>query len=498
MASNSQDYRKYLGILRTHQKLFIVISLAIMTTITVVSYLLPRKYEANAVIFIEKNIISELVKGITATTTLDDSVKVLTYALNSRNLMLKVVNDLDINLKNRSDADIEKMINDFKKNTTIRVKDKDLFTISFRHADPKFARDYVNSLVRSYIAANVTAKRDQTIDASQFLADQIGNFKEKVDKAASAVLDYKGKAGGIANLDESAILQEIHAAQQKLYDLQMQRQIIEGQMRNARTIGDPLSIKLAGLQKRLEELRIDYTDNYPEVQSIRAQIESLKSGARGQESVKTPPIVDPQEMARLGNELAALKATEQQLNRFIATNQSLLSSVPAARANLEKLETEKEGQKKMYDTLFSRHNQSEVTREMQLEDRTATFRIVDPAVTPVRPSSPDRIRIMLMGIIAGFAGAAALLILLDTLNEAVKTTADLDSFHLPVLAIIPFYQTPLAVQQAAAAMKRYYLLSGSYFIFLLSFLLMEFFEITLMDRLLNSIGLPELMKRFFQ
>jgi len=47
-------------------------------------------------------------------------------------------------------------------------------------------------------------------------------------------------------------------------------------------------------------------------------------------------------------------------------------------------------------------------------------------------------------------------------------------------------------------MKRYYLLSGSYFIFLLSFLLMEFFEITLMDRLLNSIGLPELMKRFFQ
>jgi polysaccharide chain length determinant protein (PEP-CTERM system associated) len=411
--------------------------------------------------------------------------------------MLKVVNDLDINLKNKSDADIEKMINDFRKDTTIKVKDRDLFTITFKHADPKFARDYVNTLVRSYIAANITAKRDQTIDASQFLADQIGNFKEKVDKAAAAVLDYKGKAGGIANLDESTILQEINSAQQKLYDLQMQRKIVEGQMHNTKTTGDPMQIKLAALQKRLEELRIDYTDNYPEVQSLKAQIESLKKETKAGGASHITSSADPQEMARLENQLAALKATEQQLNNFIATNQSLLSSVPAARANLEKLETEKEGQKKMYDTLFSRHNQSEVTKEMQLEDRTATFRIVDPAVTPVRPSSPNRLKIMFMGIIAGIGAAAVVLVLMDTLNETVKTTADLESFKLPVLAIIPFYQTPLEVQQATVAMGRFYLQSGMYFIFMLGFLVMELLEMTIMDQFLNSTGLPGLIQRFF-
>lgn len=497
MSSSVQEYSKYLYLLRTHQRRFVIISLAIMTVVTFFSYLMPRKYEANTVVFIEKSIITELVKGIASTVTLDDSIKVLTYALNSRGLMLRVINDLDINLKNRSDGDIEKMISDYKKSTTISVKDRDLFTISFKHADPKFARDYVNSLVRSYIAENVSLKRDQSLDASHFLVDQIGNFRQKVDKAESAVIEYKQKSGGVFNFDESAILQEIHSAQQKLYDLQMKRKVVEGQMNYSKAGTSPQMVKLSALQKRLDELRVMYTENYPEVQATKTQIEALKQDIKMRPAKAEGSSLDPDEMARLETELKALKEGELQLNRFIATNQALLSNVPTSKANLEKLESEKESQKQMYNTLFSRQSQSEVAKEMQLQDRTSTFRIVDPAVTPIRPTSPNRVRIMMMGILGGVVAGAVLLLLLDTFDQTVKYISDLDEFQLPVLAVIPIHRSPLQIQAAAASLFRFYLASGTYFMLLMGFLLMEFMQMTVMDRVLNGIGLPAMVQKLF-
>jgi len=498
MSSPVQEYSKYLYLLRTYQRRFVILSLAIMTVVTIFSYLTPRKYEANTVVFIEKSIITELVKGIAAVATIDDSIKVLTYALNSRGLMLRVINDLDLNLKNRSDGDIEKMISDFKKSTTISVKDRDLFTISFKHADPKFARDYVNSLVRSYIAENVSSKRDQSLDASHFLVDQIGNFRQKVDKAESAVIEYKQKSGGVFNLDESSILQEIHSAQQKLYDLQMKRKVVEGQMNYSKAGTSPQMVKLSALQKRLDELRVMYTENYPEVQATRSQIEALKQDIKMRPAkLEGGASLDPDEMARLETELKALKEGELQLNRFIATNQALLSNVPTSKANLEKLESEKESQRQMYNTLFSRQNQSEVAKEMQLQDRTSTFRIVDPAVTPIRPTSPNRVRIMLMGLLGGVVAGAVLLLLVDTFDQTVKYISDLDDFQLPVLAVIPIHRSPLQIQAAAASLFRFYLASGTYFMFLMGFLLMEFMQMTVMDRILNGIGLPAMVQKLF-
>ena len=497
MSSSVQEYNKYLYLLRTYQRRFVLLSLTIMTVVSFASYLMPRKYEANTVVFIEKNIITELVKGIAATATIDDSIKVLTYALNSRGLMLRVINDLDINLKNRSDGDVEKMISDFKRSTNISVKDRDLFTISFKHADPKFARDYVNSLVRSYIAENVSSKRDQSLDASHFLVDQIGNFRQKVDKAESAVIEYKQKSGGVFNLDESTILQEIHSAQQKLYDLQMKRKVVEGQMNYSKTGTSPQMVKLAALQKRLDELRVMYTDNYPEVQATKAQIEALKQDMKNRPAKPEATTVDPDEMARLETELKALKEGEIQLNRFIATNQALLSNVPTSKANLEKLETEKQSQQQMYNTLFSRQSQSEVAKEMQLQDRTSTFRIVDPAVTPIRPTSPNRVRIMLMGMLGGVVAGAVLLLLVDTFDQTVKYISDLDDFQLPVLAVIPIHRSPVQIQEAAASLFRFYLASGTYFMVLMGFLLMEFMQMTVMDRILNGIGLPAMVQKLF-
>ena len=60
------------------------------------NYVLPRKYEAKSTVYIEKNVISESVKGITVTPSMEDTIKVLTYGNNeSAPCLPKAAHSLD-------------------------------------------------------------------------------------------------------------------------------------------------------------------------------------------------------------------------------------------------------------------------------------------------------------------------------------------------------------------------------------------------------------------
>ena len=83
MTSNDMDYSKYLALIKRNKRVCIVVALAIMTVVTAISYVLPNKYEAKSTVFIEKSVIAELVKGLAFTPSVEDKIKVLTYAMNT-------------------------------------------------------------------------------------------------------------------------------------------------------------------------------------------------------------------------------------------------------------------------------------------------------------------------------------------------------------------------------------------------------------------------------
>lgn len=204
--STELDYSKYLHLLLRKKRLFAVISLAIMTAAIIASYIMPKKYEAKSTVFIEKSVISDLVKGIAVTPSVEDKIKVLTYALNSRTLIVKVIDELDLGLKKQSDAEMEKLIEEFQKSTIIKIKDKEgLFTISFTHENPRIARDYINTLVRRYIEENISSKREESYGATKFLSEQIDTFKQKLDQSESQVNQFKQEKGALLATDPATI-----------------------------------------------------------------------------------------------------------------------------------------------------------------------------------------------------------------------------------------------------------------------------------------------------
>ena len=118
-AQQQPDYRQYLSLIIRKKEWFVVISLLIMTAAIFVSYLLPRKYEATSTVFIEKNVISELVKGITISPSIEDTIKVLTYSVTSRSLLTKVVDTLDMNMVKGNAQSTEALVKSLQKRVNV-------------------------------------------------------------------------------------------------------------------------------------------------------------------------------------------------------------------------------------------------------------------------------------------------------------------------------------------------------------------------------------------
>lgn len=490
---NEFDFRKYLALLAKHKRLFVVVALAIMTLAVVASYVLPKKYEAKSIIYIEKNVLNDLLRGFAGVATgsaprdeaqqkLNSSLKMMT----TRSILTKVMNDLDLNVKKQSDAELEETLLSLQKNTDVQLNSNDgLITVRFTNKNPRIARDFVNTLIRRFVEVNLTAKREESYGAESFLAEQISSYKEKLDKIEVQIAKlYKEKGAALA-VDPTTSQPEISGAQSRIDELRTRRAQLEATRAHLRT-NTPARARLVALQRRLAELRVEYTDNYPEVVKVKADISAAQQEIASGSSASA--VSDPAELARVEAELNAVRIGEANQRAIIGSSRGLMMQGPAARAELARLEQEKADTRRIYEQLTARHGQAEVSKQMEVQDKATTYRVVEPAVMPLVPVSPNRMLLILGGIAVGIVGGFALLLLLDSFDRTLKGVDTLKELGIQVLAVIPKISDPKLTEEEHRRDQRLYLVAGTYFGMIIILLGLEAIGFSPVDRIVGLIG----------
>jgi len=467
------DYKKYLQLIIKHRYLFVALSLLLMTAATVMTCLKPDRYEARCTVFIEKSIINELVKGIAVAPSFDDKLRVLSYSMTSRALLLKVFDDLKLNTGSGDPVQKEKMVKDFQKRTDVKLKDQQgIFIISFVDRDPRLARDYVNTLVRRYIEESTSSKREESSDATKVLEEQIAAVKARLDESEALVDGFRRNNAGVLGQSEGTLLAEISEAQEKIEDVQQKRQQLESMLVVAKK-SDPMQAKLASLLGRQKELSLVYTELHPEVVSLESEIafvrEQLASGRSRSDLASAPSA----EVQKISMEINSLRAVEKSQRRIIASKQQLLRSIPAARSNLGEVERELNSQKTLYGQLMARLTQTELAKDMGVQDKSTTFRLVEPAILPVSPVDQKRSRMLLLGIMGSLVGSLGLLVLRDYLDSSVRSVDALKALGVQVLAVVPVIETQAEVQAVRRRDIWFFTLAGTYFVGILATVSLE-------------------------
>ena len=453
---------RYLNLISRYRYIFVGVAMLVSSLIVVITYSLPKKYQADSTVFIEESVINTLVKGLAVSPDMEHRIKVLKFALSSRELIAKVLMEMDSDVFTKSKLEQQEYISDLRKRTKINLRERrGFFTISLIDKDPKFVQEYINTLVGKYVEENISSKRNETYGANRFLQEQINLFKAKLDKSEESIIKFRKQKGVYFSLDEAAVLANIRQDKEEIENIQLTLGTLKARIKRLRsqlkTVSPTVDIfsgatgsdGVAELERKLSQLLMTYTENYPEVIHLRAQIEELKDRIKtggdkaGNSGTSSMTSVNPlyqqvqQQVFEAEVEISSLMARKTNLEKRVKEREAGLREVPENRKTLGAMIQERDSIKQIYQELLARMGQSEVSKQMEISDKAATFRIVDPALFPEKPVSPNMIRMLLLAFFAGFASGFGVVFLVDLFDTSIKNPQQLEAMGINLIAVIP-------------------------------------------------------------
>ena len=185
---------------------------------------------------------------------------------------------------------------------------------------------------------------------------------------------------------------------------------------------DPLGVQLSKLHQELEDLRTRFSDRYPDVIRVKAEIaarEAQMQSAAGRavegpapaapESVSNPYAFKlRQAMAEAEAEIAALRTEERRLREDFTTYQRRVENTPLREQEFQELSRDYETTGEQYRTLLKRYEEAQLAETLEQRQKGEQFRILEMARPPSAPWAPNRMRLFLMGsaMSAGLAVAS--------------------------------------------------------------------------------------------
>jgi capsular polysaccharide biosynthesis protein len=139
---------------------------------------------------------------------------------------------------------------------------------------------------------------------------------------------------------------------------------------------------------------------------------------------------------------------KKRIEASIADVQRHLNLTPVREQQLSDLLRGYDQSKRHYDDMLNKKTQSELATNLEKRQQGERFNIIDPPSLPVKPISPDHVKISLGGLLAGFILGAALALFVEAKDHSLFSEQDLRSaFAFPLMLGLPVLLSSAEVQK---------------------------------------------------
>jgi uncharacterized protein involved in exopolysaccharide biosynthesis len=104
----------------------------------------------------------------------------------------------------------------------------------------------------------------------------------------------------------------------------------------------------------------------------------------------------------------------------MADYEQQLLKIPQVERGLITLMRDHESAQKKYEEIHAKRMSAKITENLEGENKAERFSLLEPPALPDKPSKPDRLKILLMGVFAAFGGSGGLVFFLETLNQRIR------------------------------------------------------------------------------
>jgi len=220
-----------------------------------------------------------------------------------------------------------------------------------------------------------------------------------------------------------------------------------------------LEQQLAEQREELSRLRSKYNEDYFAVrnaQRVVLELEAKLREARSQGSAiddnRSPDnpayLLVSSQIEETETELAALRKEKETLEQRAARFEQLLRRAPNVEKDYNALTRNYENTKEKYQDFQAKAREAAVATNLETEQKGERFIVVERAVTPSDPISPDRKAIVVIGAILALGVGVGLALAIDVIRGTVHGAAEVASLiGSPPLAVVPYLQNDQELRQ---------------------------------------------------
>lgn len=318
-----------------------------------------------------------------------------------------------------------------------------LVLVSFDSPDPVLSARIVNTHVRDYLMLNRHLQEEGGEAARAFLEKQLIELRAKVEHSEAALNSYRSRMGilsfGIHDQAKNEIAEQTMVELNRgLAEATAQRIKAESEMELVKA-GDYESLPAVVSNLMIQNLK-------PEVDRLQAQVGELSS----KYTDEYPSLVEAkaklrEERARLTNEIGAIAhATERSYNSALLREQHLQQKIDTEKqqdfslndASLQDavLAREVDTNRQVYRDVMKRMQEISVSGAAPI----ANIALVEDAVPPSGPTSPQKMRDLAVSAILSLFAALGLICIGEQMDDRLKSGEEIESYlHLPELAVVP-------------------------------------------------------------
>ena len=459
------DWERGLRILQKHWQIAFAFTFAVMLAVTLVSFHMKDVYEPQAGLEIDQPQAEEfsLKELLSSPDTGQDYVTTQVQILQSEDLALATIRTLGLDrnpefvgskaletykaqLNHQAPSAVQltpleyRALQTFRKRLNVyQVRESRLVIVKFASYDRYLATQVANSLVALFIDRNYRTRFESTMQASEWLQGQLGDLRKRVEQSNQVLVEYQ-RANNIVDADEKQdlITQKVEELNRQLAQAQADRIQLEtyldmtkkggadsvAQIRS-QALFQYLTQHIADTQTQLAQALAIYGKNNNNVKKLQNQLNELQDQLNI-ERERAVRQLQADYTALLSREHLITKALEETRTDITQTNEKMIQ--------YKVLKQEALANSELYKTLQDRLKEAGISVGL----KATNIRVVDPARVLEKPTRPNRLLNIVVGLILGALGGTIVAFLKEHFDNSIRTPDDIKELTgLSSLAMVP-------------------------------------------------------------
>ncbi|MEO1362198.1 MAG: Wzz/FepE/Etk N-terminal domain-containing protein [Pseudomonadota bacterium] len=480
------DLKFYFALFLRRLHYFLIFTVAGTAVGVMFAVTLPPSYEADARLVVESEQIPDELAASTVRTAATEQLQIIEQRILTRDILLEMANRLDIyaDRNARSDERLrpDQIVQDLRSRIRIRTTgggrgdNATLVRVSFSASSPGLAAAVTNEVVTLMLEENVRMRTGVSGQTLEFFEQEVARLDEELTRRGAEIIRFQEE--NTEALPDSLAFRrgQLTAAQERLLQLSREEAALNdrragmvalfeatGRVSETDAAGrtrpqSAAEVRLRELEARLVASGAVLAFDNPRIRSIRAQIAALEEqiaeeraaaqaiqAAAAEDAAAAPSpatsLYDIQ-LSDIDNQLRFIAGRRAELEAEMVALRETIQATPNNAIYLDTLERDFAATRLQYDQAVANRARAETGDIIEALSKGERISVIEQAVPPAEPTSPDRVKLAAAGVGGGLMVGLGLVVLLELLNSSIRRPQDVvRQLEITPLGTLPFIRT---------------------------------------------------------